>query len=167
MNHRIQRAFSLIEVLVALVVLAIGMLGIARMLLLSHKANASSYIRQNAIQSAYNIIDRMHANRQAAIDGNYTGGNLVSSGTPTAPSTPSVDCFISSCSTAELARHDKWSWLTQDVAKLPNGCGNIALTPTGTNTQITITVQWDDSPIDKTLGITNSTPTQFNVSTTL
>lgn len=162
-RHRKQGAFSLIEILVALIVLAIGMLGIARMLLLSHKASTSNYIRQNAIQSAYNMLDRMHANRQAALDGNYTGGNLVSSGAPTAPSTPSVNCSTSSCSTAELANYDTFIWLTRDVAQLPNGCGKIEVA----NTQVTVTVQWDDSPIDKTLGITNSTPTQLSVSTAL
>lgn len=51
--------FALLEVLIALVVLAFGMIGIAGMLLVAHKANSSSYLKQQAVQSAYDIIDRV------------------------------------------------------------------------------------------------------------
>jgi len=167
LRSRFIRAFSLIEVLVSLVILAIGMLGIASMLMISHKANASSTLRQQAIQSAYNIIDRIRANRQAAINGNYTVSNIVSSGQPTLPSSPSTNCTTTTCSTTQLATYDTWQWLTTDVTQLPNGCGSITTAPSGINTLITITVQWDDSPTQRALGVANPAPTQFVINTEL
>ena len=50
MMRRKTEGFSLFEVLIALIILAIGLLGIAKMLLLTHKSNTSSYMRQQAIQ---------------------------------------------------------------------------------------------------------------------
>ena len=166
-NKRSQRAFSLIEVLVALVILAIGMLGIARMLLLSQKSNSSSYIRQQAIQSSYDIIDRMRANRLAAIAGNYTISNLVTSGAPTVPSPPATNCDTTTCTTAQLATYDTWYWLATDVTQLPNGCGAITTALSGINTLITVTVQWNDSPAQTALGATNPAPMQLTIQTEL
>lgn len=166
-TKKIQRAFSLIEALVALVVFAIGMIGLARMLLISHKTHASSYLRQQAVQSAYNIIEQIRANRQLAINGNYNVSNIVSSGTPTLPSTPSTDCKTTTCNTTQLATYDTWDWLSNNVAKLPNGCGSITTAASGSNTVVTVTVQWSDAPTDNILGTANSTPTQLIVKTQL
>jgi type IV pilus assembly protein PilV len=61
----------MIEVLVALVVLSIGLLGVAALQLTSLRSNHSSAMRSQATFLAYDIIDRMRANRRAAVDGNY------------------------------------------------------------------------------------------------
>lgn len=160
------QGFSLLEVLVALVLLAIGMLGIANLLLVIHKSNSSNYVRQQAVQSAYDIIDRIHANRQAAINGNYVVSNLVTEGTPKLPKAPSANCETSSCSPTQLATYDTWHWLSKDVSKLPNGCGAIATAVAGVNTLVTVTVQWDDSVAQKSLGAAVA-PTQFVVKSQL
>ena len=162
-----QQGFSLFEVLIALVVLALGMLGIAHMMLITHKSNSSNYIRQQAVQSAYDILDRIQANRQAAISGNYTVSNLVLAGTPTAPSAPSTNCSQSICTPTQLAAYDTWDWLSANVTQLPNGCGAISTTASGINTVVTVTVQWDDSPAQTTLGIINPSPAQFIVESAL
>lgn len=150
---------ALLEVLITLLVLAIGMMGIASMLFFAHKASSSSYIKQQAIQSAYNIIDRMRANRDAAINGSYNVSNIVSSGNVSVPSAPSADCSTSSCSPTQLAAYDTWYWQAKDLTQLPGGCGSIATAPaaTGGNTAVTVTVQWDDSPTQNLLGATSST----------
>ena len=161
------KGFTLLETLVALVILAIGMLGIANLLLLSHKSNASNYTRQQAIQSAYDILDRISANRQAAINGNYTVSNLVANGTPTAPSTPSTNCGTSICTATQLATYDTWYWLKTDLSQIPNGCGSIAISTTGLNTVVTVTVQWNDSQIQQLLGTLSPTPSQFIIESSL
>jgi type IV pilus assembly protein PilV len=161
------KGFSLIEALVALVVFAMGMTGIAHMLLLTHKSNASNYLRQQAIQAAYNITDRIRANRNAAINGNYNVSNIVTSGTPTMPGTPATNCGTTTCSANQLATYDTWYWLTTTVAQLPNGCGSITTAPSGTNTVITVTVQWSDSPTQQFLGATNPSSEQFSIKTQL
>lgn len=156
-----KQGFSLFEVLIALIILAIGMLGIAKTLLIAHKSNSSNYMRQQAIQSAYDMLDRVSANRQAAINGSYNAGNLVSSGAPTQPSYPSANCATTTCSSTDMASYDTWYWLSSDVTQLPNGCGKVATATSGVNTTVTVTVQWDDSSTEQTLGIANTSPSQL------
>lgn len=166
-NMMTDAGFSLIEAMVAMIVFAIGMIGIARMLLISHKSHASSYLRQQAVQSAYNIIDNIRANRNAAINGSYNVSNVVSSGTPSLPSSPSTKCNAGACTTTQLAAYDTWDWLTNNVATLPNGAGAITTTTSGKNTLVTITVQWSDAPTQQILGTANPTPAQLIIKTQL
>lgn len=143
---------TLIEVLISLVILSLGMLGIASMLLLSNKANNSSYTKQQAVQCISDIFDRIRANYTAAINGNYTVNNI--STLPTAPTPPSTLCNVSSCTPTQLAAYDIWHWLANDVGKLPSGSGSITTAVSGVagNTIITVTVQWNDSPAQSMLG---------------
>ena len=148
----VQRGFTLLEVLVALLVMSFGMLGIASMLLTNMRVNSSSVTKQLAIQSANNVVDRIRANRAAALANAYNVSDLVVSGTPPYPATPGVDCGSASCSPANLATYDVWYWLTRDVAQLPLGTGSIATQASGSNTLLTVTVQWDDAPAQSKLG---------------
>jgi type IV pilus assembly protein PilV len=152
-----QKGISLLEVLVSVIIIAIGMLGIASMLLVSNQANNSSYMKQQAIQNVYNIFDKIRANSQAAVNGNYNISNIGSTGLPTAVTTPTVMCNAAACTPAQLATYDTWTWLTKDLSRLPNGCGSIttAPSPVAGNTTVTVTVQWDDSPAQNSVG-TNS-----------
>ncbi|WP_051414364.1 type IV pilus modification protein PilV [Pseudoxanthomonas suwonensis] len=69
-----QRGSSLIEVLVAVLVLAIGLLGIAAMQALTLKNTQSASERTAAIIQNYAILDMMRANRDAALAGQYNEG---------------------------------------------------------------------------------------------
>src|SRR5579872_5025704 len=108
------KGMTLLEVLITLVIMAIGMLGIASMLLLSSKANTSSYAKQQAVQCAADIFDRIRANSIAAISGNYNISNINTSGTPTPPAQPGVLCNLSICTANQLAAYDTWYWLSKD-----------------------------------------------------
>ncbi|MDY7546204.1 type IV pilus modification protein PilV [Glaciimonas sp. CA11.2] len=168
--------FALLEVLIALVVLAFGMIGIAGMLLVAHKANSASYLKQQAVQSAYDIIDRVRANSPAAVSGSYNVNNLLTGAVlPAAPATIPPDCSVVACSVAQLAAYDVWYWLAKDIAQLPNGRGSVvtAAVATSNNTLVTVTVQWDDSPAQSKLGASTQTQgtsanlAQFTVQTLL
>lgn len=177
-NKYIERGsgFALLEVLIALVVLAFGMIGIAGMLLVAHKANSSSYLKQQAVQSAYDIIDRVRVNSAAAISGSYDVNNLLTGAvSPAAPATISPDCSAVICGVAQLAAYDVWYWVARDIAQLPNGRGSVvtAAAATGSNTLLTVTVQWDDSPAQSKLGVATTSQgasanlAQFTVQTLL
>ncbi|MET3118314.1 type IV pilus assembly protein PilV [Undibacterium sp. GrIS 1.8] len=169
-----ESGFLLIEVLVAFVVIAFGMLGIAGMITITLKSNSSSYIKQQAVQSAYDIADRIRANSVQAIAGSYNVNNVTTgAASAVSPATPAIDCGSTICTDAQLATYDTWYWLAKDVAQLPNGSGSVVTVPSGSNTLVTITVQWDDAPAQKTLGAT-STPSgasanlaQFTIQTIL
>ena len=157
-TRRCAPGFTLIEVLVALLVMALGMLGIASLLLVTTRSNTSSIMKQQAVQSANNAIDRLRANRAVALANGYNANDLVVSGTPTYPAAPGADCSLTSCTSTQVAAYDIWYWLARDVAQLPLGCGSIATQPSGTNTLVTVTVQWDDSPAQRMLGAAASSP---------
>ena len=162
MNKIKQSGMTLLEVLISFMILAIGMLGVAGMLLLSSQVNNSSYTKQQAVQCVYDMFDKIRANSQAAINGNYNVSNINSSGSPTLPGSPGTLCDQSACTATELAAYDTWYWLTNDVTKLPGGSGSItsSLAPgTAGNTLITITVQWDDSLAQSRVGASSTVST--------
>jgi len=78
------RGFSLIEALVSLVVLSIGLLGVAGLQLTSLRSNQGAALRSQATFLAYDIIDRMRANSGAALAGAYNipFGATGAGGTP-------------------------------------------------------------------------------------
>jgi len=134
--------FTLVEVLVAVVVLSIGLLGVGKMVLYAARANGSAYMRSEATQQAYAILDYMHANRAGALAGAYT---IAIGAQPVA----AQDCFAAGpCTTqAAIANYDLAQWKAQLAAVLPAGDGSVAIAvdPTNTQTLVTVTVQWDDT----------------------
>ena len=131
--------FTLLEVLVALVVLSIGLLGLAGLQVASLRYNHSAYLRSQATLLAYDILDRMRANRQEALSGAYT----ISLGTlPSAP----TSCIgnASNCTPPMLATDDLYQWETELTNTLPGGTGSISDVKVAQSTQFTVTVQWID-----------------------
>jgi type IV pilus assembly protein PilV len=135
MKHQsgsMQRGVSLIEVLVALFVLAFGMLGIAGMQTMAMKANQSAFERNAAVIAAYSMADRMRSNQALARNGTYNR-DLPTSG-----------CEIPTGT--EPATIDINQWLTGLANNLGAGsCGGI--TCSGTPVSCRITVRWDDSRV--------------------
>ena len=141
-TRRRQAGVSIVEALVALVILSVGMLGIAGLYLESIRANRTALSRTTAVQLVNDMGDRIRANR-GGID-QYT---LVS-GTPP---TGGVDCATTNCTAAQLALFDKVRWYQAVVAGLPNGADGTTLpltsivytAPTATvPARYVITAQW-------------------------
>lgn len=123
--------FTLIEVLIAIVVLAVGLIGLAGLQAASLGNNQSAYNRSQATQLAYDLADRMRANTAGIAT--YTG--FV--GVPTAK----PNCLtIAGCSPTDMAENDLFEWNTAVTTSLPNGVGTIAVA-VGV---YTITIGWDD-----------------------
>jgi type IV pilus assembly protein PilV len=110
-----QRGVGLIEVLITLVVLAIGLLGIAALQLLSKRTNFEAAERTIATQLAYDILERMRANPTAL----QTYAGTSDSAAPvlgyqsavfTAEPTPNCSGSATACSPIALATHDLWEW---------------------------------------------------------
>jgi type IV pilus assembly protein PilV len=119
--------FSMIEVLVAVLILAIGLLGVAAIQTTALKNNNSALQRSEATMLAYFMMDAMRANRIVAIIGSY---DLAK--TCVAPSTGS------------LITNDQNAWITALKSNLGNvstTCGQIICTVNTCN----VRVFWDDS----------------------
>ena len=151
--------FTLIEVLIAIVVFSLGVLGIGAMLIVLHKTSTSSYLQQQAVQYAYDIVDRMHANQAAAKAGNYNVALHTSP--PVAP-----PCLGAVCTPTQVATYDQSQWITELNTFLPAGTGGIATAVLGSSTTVTVTINWDDSPTQKTLGETVA-PATYTLTTVL
>ena len=135
------RGFTLIEVLVAVVVISIGLLGVARLLLAAVKANDSAYFRSQAADLAYSILDAMRANRGYAMT---SPGYTVALGQD--ETSPGFTCDASVCTPTQLAQYNLYKWKQQLAAALPSGDGAISFNPNSSGLPTaTITVQWDDS----------------------
>lgn len=87
-TQRVQRGTTLIETLVALLVLSIGLLGVAALQMASLQNNRGALMRSQASVLAYAIADRMRANRTVALTGAYT---VAFGATPTGGTTTALD----------------------------------------------------------------------------
>jgi type IV pilus assembly protein PilV len=135
--------FSLVEVLVSLVILSMGLLGIAKLVMVTSHANDSAYLRSQATQLAYEILDNMRANRQIAVAGGYD------TALGTMPANPGT-CAGVACTPANVALYDVYRWkqrlgVAVQYGALPSGAGSIVTTTAGGQTTAVITVQWDDA----------------------
>ncbi|OYY93085.1 MAG: type IV pilus modification protein PilV [Hydrogenophilales bacterium 28-61-23] len=146
----LQTGFSLLEVLVAMVVLSIGLLGLAALQAVSLNNNQIAYYRSIASQQAYDMADRMRANLAGISAGNYD--NL----TATLPADPGcIASGTSGCTVlANVAVTDHFQWLTNNAATLPAGSGLVrcvrgpaatcATNDANSNRIFDITVSWTE-----------------------
>jgi type IV pilus assembly protein PilV len=137
------KGFTLIEVLIAVVVLSGGLLGLAALQATTLKNNQSAYYRSKATQLAYDMADRMRANFS---DANNLTTSKYKTIVPTA-ATAQADCktVSTTCTKEDMATNDLFEWnlaITDTKNGLPSGAGTIDVVAA---TKIfTITIQWDD-----------------------
>ncbi|MEZ5458308.1 MAG: type IV pilus modification protein PilV [Steroidobacteraceae bacterium] len=114
--HRGQRGVTLVESLVALLVLSVGMLGIAALFVSSVRYNRTALLRTQAINLVSDMADRIRANATAR-----AAYDLPSYGT--APATldcaPSDSAAGDNCTIAQLAEDDLARWIAAVQAALP------------------------------------------------
>ncbi len=123
-----QRGFSLIEVLVTMLIVSVGLLGIAGIIVTNMKNNQSSYARSQASILVNDIVDRMRANRGTA-ELSPSPYELALTGTPD---------VLAGVPGADLSE-----WRAAVAAAVPSGLGAVSFNAATRN--VTVTVQWNDS----------------------
>lgn len=146
MRIRKQRGISIVESLVALVVISVGMLGIASLYLASLQASRTAKLRSQAVELVGSLADRIRANRDAAT----AYATATYSGAPA-----KQGCDTKRCNEAALAQDDLARWLEDLKAGLPGGSavtGTVVVTdrarPLVDNYLITVNWREANSDID-------------------
>jgi type IV pilus assembly protein PilV len=124
MRRIANNGFTLLEVLIALLILSLGLMGLAGLLVVSVQTNHSAYLRTQASFLAQSIADRMRANVLGVWNGSYAGTYTSATGGAAGGCLNGV-----SCSYAQVAARDLLIWSNQLASFLPNPTGTIACAP--------------------------------------
>jgi type IV pilus assembly protein PilV len=158
------KGFTLIEVMVSLVILSMGLLGIAKLVLFSAHSNDSAYLRSQATDLAYAILDDMRGNRAIAMAQGY---DVPINTAPAAPGS----CVGTGCTPGALATYDVNTWLSRLALALPSGTGSVTtattVAPAPVGTTAAITVQWDDSSAQSVFSTAPGTQMSITLETVL
>lgn len=135
LGHR-QAGFSIVEVMVALVVLAVGMLGIASLYVTTLRSSGSAISRMQAVNLASDLADRIRANRFAGDAYQKTEAK--------------TDCFTKNCTQEAMAANDMYLWQKQIDDLLGEDANGMVVYNAGAANQpdsYTITVRWKEPGI--------------------
>jgi type IV pilus assembly protein PilV len=131
-----QSGFSLLEVLVALLILSVGLLGLAGLQGRGLHDNNQALIRSRAVQCAEDILDRMRSNRTNAV------GYEINLGTPDLDTRLDRGDLESALSGyAGIVRTDLVEWKNNLANSLPEGDGSIQVDATLT----TVVIRWTEN----------------------
>lgn len=167
--HMISRrrcgGFSLIEVMVALVVCAIGLLGLAKMESLALSSTSVASSRSIAAIQASSLGAAMHANpgywagghAPATATVSYVAGALTISDSGLAAAATCYTAGTASCTPASMAAFDVQQWAVALNSALPGFLGTISCSTSGFPVTCTIQIQWMENAVAANATQTNIT----------
>lgn len=126
---------GLIEVLVSILIISVGLLGVASLQSLSLSEGTSSYFNTQAQMATNDIIDRIIANRNQAITGAYTEA------IPTAKPEPNCDAL--GCTPSEIVTYDLWQVFDSINNARPLPQNTLNITYNNALSEYTIALTWD------------------------
>jgi len=157
--------FSLVEVMVAVIVICVGMLGIAKMEALSVSTTTTARLRSLAAIEAASLASAMHSNRQywantalpfdltlnAGVITSKSDAALATQAMTDVATVPDNVCFGAACAPLPLAAFDLARWSTNLTGLLPNPTANIncPASPGGVAAppSCTITISWSEKAV--------------------
>lgn len=151
--------FTLIEVLIAMLILAGGLLGLAALQTTSIRSNLAAYNYGQATQLLYDMADRMRANvctpnpssEPPVTCPSATPPDYITTGTNGDVRTKNVTVSnpactkTDPCNAAQLSTYDLVTWNNAMLATLPMGRGCITQTVVGAVTTYNLYITWDDN----------------------
>lgn len=166
-KRKAQSGFTLMEILIALLVLSIGLLGIASMQMQGMRNNQSAYLKSQASILAYDMADRMRANSVRAAAGDYTPFDT----TGQVPVDPGCMITNAGCSAANQATTDLAEWAARingtvsGITMLPDAQGTITFD--AANNIFTIAINWQETQWDEANSINAVSNQSFSVNFSL
>jgi type IV pilus assembly protein PilV len=137
-----QSGLSLLEVLIAIAVLAIGLLGLAHMQSFGMLNIERAYQRSQATLLAYAIADKMRAHVGLPTDSTANLGRYLSSFMAPEDASAKPNCkSTTGCSADDMAENDLFEWNQALTTQLPQASGTISLV----NENYIVAIVWDDN----------------------
>ena len=167
-----QRGFSLIEVLVAVLIVAIGLVGVAGMQFVGLKGNQQSFSKNQAAHHAQSLLERMRSNPDGVADGSY----VYDSDTADCATAPAASCGLSSvtCSNDEMAKYDLFTAYCgksgNNFSGLKGSLSNSSLDITCTAAcveGVTLTLGWDEQKISEDSSTEDSVARELVINTVI
>jgi type IV pilus assembly protein PilV len=141
--------FSLVEVMITVVVLAIGFLGLAKMQTAAVSSTQVSRVRSLVAIQASSLVSAMHANSAYWAELLPTGtitvtGNTVASAIPGLTAVPAARCVETNCTPVQLAATDLKIWAENLNTKFPGAGATVSCTKgtITTPTSCNLEVRW-------------------------
>lgn len=152
-----QQGVGLVEVLVALMVFSMGMLGIASLQIITKRSSFEAQQRQEAVLIANDMISRIKNSglTPVQIKTSFDGQDFSAASTP---NTPTTNCLTSDCTVGQLVAYDLFSWhkniygssvsvgsglSAKNVSGLTSAKGCIDVSEVSSKTtKVTVTVAW-------------------------
>ncbi len=144
-----QEGFSLIEALVAFLILSVGMLGIASLQTMSLKSGHTAALRTVAVVKVDEILESMRSNTTALLS--YSAGT-ADMGTDNGCSQTTV--AASACTAAQMAQDELFRWKRSLIDSLPNNAGttaSVVITPAvapSTLNLVVVSVNWSERDLE-------------------
>jgi len=152
-SMKTERGFTLIEALIAFVLLSVGLLGIVSLQAMAKSSQQLALQHTRAVTIADAIVERIRVNPAGSAVYNIGTGSPVG---VTPMGEPSPDCGAAACDPDELAAHDLWAWeqaLLGAGAQIsgtntagliePRGCIVFTAAPDRARTgQLSVIIQW-------------------------
>ena len=134
------RGFGLLEVLIALVIISIGLLGLASLQVNSLKKTSQTRSYDYASSALQDLAERISANPAAAKAGDFTYSNLTSAdGTLPAAN----NCAQSTCTNQQFARYTLQQWAIPLSSALPSPRFAVEYQDMASGALMTLTLTWD------------------------
>lgn len=180
LRRRNHSGFTLIEVLVTVVVVSIGLLGLAGLQINGLRASVSSEARSKATLVASDIIERMRANPLGVASSSYANINTAGIGCGAQPNpfcSNTSSTVADNCTPAEMAAFDAWVWACgMPVAngvqpggvtnQLNQGTGRVVCdsVPCVAGSTYTVTIGWNETNLNTGVAGSAGVDTTQNIS---
>ncbi|MEO6688557.1 MAG: type IV pilus modification protein PilV [Dokdonella sp.] len=156
MRYKTARGFSLLEVLIALLIFSLGLMGLAGLMVVSVRTNQSAFLRTQASFLAQSLADRMRANTGKI--NSYIGTYDSSS------ANAAYVCSSGICTPDLLVERDKALWSALMVSSLPNptaimACNGVTLGGSAQSGSApysglcTLTMTWTEAKLDRSSNV--------------